>query len=224
MTTDPSSAAAAKSNDTPPKAAPAPNLDGQNLDLDWRVIRAFSRFASGVWRGQEGRRAWLLTIALAAVLILSTSLTVALNHWTRWFFDALEKRDATTLWESATVFLAIIAAMAAVGVCIVLTRERLQVHWRAWIVGEVVSRWLENRRFYHLAHTGTQPANPEYRIADDSRWASEPLVDLGIGLVTATISAAAFISILWTVGGSIDLTIAGAAVTIPAYMVLLAAA
>lgn len=224
MTTDPSSAAAANPTASQTAASPAGPTESQNLDLDWRVIRGFSLFASGFWRGSQARRAWLLTIALATVLILSTSLTVALNHWTRWFFDALEKRDAATLWQSATVFLGIIAAMATIGVCIVLTRERLQVHWRAWIVGEVVSRWLENRRFYHLAHTGTQPANPEYRIADDSRWASEPLVDLGIGLVTATISAAAFISILWTVGGSIDLTIAGTAVTIPAYMVLLAVA
>ena len=223
MTTDPGSADAAKST-ARPAPAPAVAIDAQNLDLDWRVIRAFSRFAGGFWQGSEARRAWILTISLAAVLVLSTSLTVALNHWTRWFFDALERRDAATLWQSATVFLAIVAAMAAVGVCIVLTRERLQVHWRAWIVGEVVSRWLENRRFYHLTHTGTQPANPEYRIADDSRWVSEPLVDLGIGLVTATISAAAFISVLWTVGGSIDLTIAGTAITIPAYMVLLAVA
>ncbi len=195
-----------------------------NLDLDWRVIRGFTRFASGFWRGADARRAWGLTIALATVLVLSTSATVALNHWTKWFFDALERRDAAALWQSALIFLAIIAFMAAIGVCIVLTRERLQVHWRAWIVGEVVSRWLDRRRFYHLGLTGTQPANPEYRIADDSRWASEPLVDLGIGLLTATISAAAFISILWSVGGSIDVTIAGAALTIPAYMVILAIA
>ncbi len=215
MTTAPDPAAA------PPTSA-VPDPPPPNLDLDWRVIRGFSRFASGFWRGNDARRAWGLTIALATVLILSTSATVVLNHWTRWFFDALERRDAAALWQSALIFLAIVAFMAAIGVCIVLTRERLQVHWRAWIVGEVVSRWLDRRRFYHLGHTGTQPANPEYRIADDSRWASEPLVDLGIGLLTATISAAAFISILWSVGGSITLPIGGAKVTIPAYMVLLA--
>jgi putative ATP-binding cassette transporter len=211
-----------------PAAGPATSVPAAqqpaNLDLDWRVIRAFSRFASGFWRGSDARRAWVLTIALATVLIFSTAATVALNHWTRWFFDALERRDAAALWHSALIFLAIIAFMAAIGVCIVLTRERLQVHWRAWIVGEVVSRWLDRRRFYHLGHTGTQPANPEYRIADDSRWASEPLVDLGIGLLTATISAAAFISILWSVGGSITVGIGSTNFTIPAYMVLLAVA
>jgi len=202
---------------TAPTAAP-------NLDLDWRVIRAFARFAGGFWRGDGARRAWGLTIALAICLLLSTSVTVGLNHWTRWFFDSLEARDALALWESVLVFLLIIVAMAALGVCIVITRERLQVHWRGWIVGEVVSRWLSERRFYHLAQSGTQPANPEYRIADDSRWASEPLVDLGIGLVTAIISAAAFISILWSVGGSYTLTLGAGTFTIPAYMVLLALA
>ncbi len=203
---------------------PGPVAGGPSLDLDWRVIRSFARFSGGFWRGDGAHGAWVLTIALATCLLLSTTATVALNHWTRWFFDALESRNAAALWHSVTLFLLILVAMAAIGVGIVLTRERLQVHWRAWIVGEVVSRWLSGRRFYHLAQTGTQPANPEYRIADDSRWASEPLVDLGIGLVTAIISAAAFISILWTVGGSYSLTIGNTALVIPAYMVLLALA
>jgi putative ATP-binding cassette transporter len=203
---------------------PAPAAGSPNLDLDWRVVRAYGRFATGFWRGDGARRAWLLTISLALLLVLSTTATVALNHWTRWFFDALERRDAAALWHSASLFLLIIAAMAALGVGIVLARERLQVHWRAWIVGDVVSRWLAGKRFYHMAQSGTQPANPEYRIADDSRWASEPLVDLGIGLVTAIISAAAFISILWSVGGSYTLSLGGGSFTIPAYMVLLALA
>ncbi|MFN3743523.1 MAG: ABC transporter ATP-binding protein/permease [Hyphomicrobiaceae bacterium] len=203
---------------------PAPAAQASSFDLDWRVIRAFTHFAGGFWRGEGARRAWALTIALAVCLLLSTAATVVLTHWTRWFFDALERRDATALWQSVTLFALIIASMAGIGVGIVLTRERLQVHWRAWIVGEVVSRWLSERRFYHLARTGTQPANPEYRIADDSRWASEPLVDLGIGLVTATVSAAAFISILWSVGGSYTLSVGATELTIPAYMVLLALA
>jgi len=205
-------------------STPGPVDSGPNLDLDWRVIRAFGRFSSGFWRGEGARRAWILTLTLAACLLLSTSATVALNQWTRWFFDALEQRNASALWHSVTLFLLIIVAMAAIGVAIVITRERLQVHWRAWIVGEVVSRWLSGKRFYHLAQSGRQPPNPEYRIADDSRWASEPLVDLGIGLVTAIISAAAFISILWSVGGSYELTVGGSVLSIPAYMVLLALA
>ena len=70
-----------------------------------------------------------------------------------------------------------------------------------------------------------EPPNPEYRISDDTRWATEPLVDLGIGLVLAVVGAAAFISILWSVGGSYSLALGSAGTfTIPAYMVLVALA
>ena len=162
----------------------------------WSARSAASPAASG--RARPRCRAWALTLGLAAFLILSTAATVALNHWNRWFFDSLEARDVEALTQAVFVFALIIAAMAAIGVGIVLTRETLQVRWRAWLVEHLVDRWLGRQRFYHLNVTGKEPPNPEYRISDDTRWATEPLVDLGIGLLLAVVGAAAFISILWT--------------------------
>jgi putative ATP-binding cassette transporter len=199
--------------------------DAPGFKLDPRVVGAFGRFAGGFWRGATAFRAWALTLGLAAFLILSTAATVALNHWNRWFFDSLEARDVGGLTQAVLVFAVIIAFMAAIGVGIVLTRETLQVDWRAWIVKHLVDRWLSRQRFYHLNVTGKEPPNPEYRISDDTRWATEPLVDLGIGLVLAVVGAAAFISILWTVGGSYTLELGSLGpVTIPAYMVIAALA
>ena len=199
--------------------------DAPGFKLDPRVVGAFGRFAGGFWRGATTFRAWALTLGLAAFLILSTAATVALNHWNRWFFDSLEARDVGGLTQAVLVFAVIIAFMAAIGVGIVLTRETLQVDWRAWIVKHLVDRWLSRQRFYHLNVTGKEPPNPEYRISDDTRWATEPLVDLGIGLVLAVVGAAAFISILWTVGGSYTLELGSLGpVTIPAYMVIAALA
>jgi putative ATP-binding cassette transporter len=199
--------------------------DAPGFKLDPRVVGAFGRFAGGYWRGAGARSAWALTLGLALLLVLSIGAAVALNHWNRWFFDALEKRDVAELMQVVLLLPLIIAAMASVGVGIVLTRETLQVHWRAWIVERLVARWLGNQRFYHLNVTGKEPPNPEYRISDDTRWATEVLVDLGIGLVLAISGAAAFISILWTVGGSITFDVgANGPVTVPAYMVWVALA
>ncbi len=199
--------------------------DAPGFKLDPRVVGAFSRFAGGYWQGATRTQAWALTLGLALCLILSTAATVALNHWNRWFFDGLERRDVETVTQAVFVFGLIIAAMAAIGVGIVLTRETLQVRWRAWIVERLVDRWLGKQRFYHLNVSGKEPPNPEYRISDDTRWATEPLVDLGIGLLLAVVGAAAFISILWTVGGSITLDLgASGMLTVPAYMVLVALA
>jgi len=199
--------------------------DAPGFKLDARVVAAFGRFAGGFWRGPSAPRAWALTLGLAAFLLMSTAATVAMNQWNRWFFDSLEARDVAAVTSSVAVFGLIVAVMAAIGVGIVLARETLQVRWRAWIVEQLLARWLGNQRFYHLNVTGKEPPNPEYRISDDTRWATEPLVDLGIGLLSAVAGAAAFISILWTVGGSLTLNLgSGATFTIPAYMVWLALA
>ncbi len=199
--------------------------DAPGFRLDPRVIGAFARFAGGYWRGENAIRAWTLTIGLAVALLLSTAATVALNQWNRWFFDALERRDVESVTQAAFVFALIIVAMAAIGVLIVLARETLQVRWRAWIVEHLVDRWLGLRRFYHLNVSGKEPPNPEYRISDDTRWATEPLVDLGIGLLLAIAGATAFISILWSVGGAIVVTLGSwGTLTIPAYMVWVAVA
>jgi putative ATP-binding cassette transporter len=199
-------------------AAPSASAEQPGFHLDMRVVRAFGRFAGAFWVGPTAKLAWALTLGLALVLSLSTLATVWLNHWNRAFFDALEKRDLAAFKGAVAEFPIIILAMAAVGVGIVLTRETLQVRWRAWLVEQLLSRWLDKQRFYHLNTSGKEPPNPEYRISDDTRWATEIVVDLGIGLFSAVIGATAFISILWRVGGSYTV----GAVTIPAYMVLLA--
>jgi len=198
--------------------------DAPGFKLDRRVVGAFARFAGGFWQGSTRTGAWLLTLTLATCLILSTAATVALNQWNRWFFDSLEARDTEAITQAVFVFALIIAAMAAIGVGIVLSRETLQVRWRAWLVHHLVDRWLGRQRFYHMNVSGKEPPNPEYRISDDTRWATEPLVDLGIGLLSAVVGAAAFISILWTVGGSITFDAGFGPLTIPAYMVWVALA
>jgi vitamin B12/bleomycin/antimicrobial peptide transport system ATP-binding/permease protein len=199
--------------------------DAPGFKLDPAVIAGFARFTRGFWQGETASRAWMLSFGLAACLLLSTATTIALNRWNRWFFDSLAARNGTALAEAVAVFVLIIAAMAAIGVGIVLARETLQVRWRAWIVKRLLSRWLGRQRFYHLNVSGTEPANPEYRISDDTRWATEPLVDLGIGLLLAIVNGAAFIAILWSIGGSLSLDLAAVGrVTIPAYMVILALA
>ena len=194
----------------------------QPYKLDPRAAGAFLRLAGGFWQGPTAAQAWMLAIGLGIALALSTAATVGLNRWQRWFFDALERKDAETAAWAVLAFLAIIAVMAAIGVAIVVTRETLQVRWRAWLVERLVGLWVGKNRFYQLAATHTEPDNPEYRISDDTRWATEPLVDLVIGMFSAIIGAAAFIAILWSVGGSYTLDIGGTAVTVPAYMVVLA--
>jgi putative ATP-binding cassette transporter len=188
--------------------------------FDRAVAMRFAGMTGGFWRGQSARAAWMLTFGLAACLVGKLIVDVGVNSWNRWFFDALEKRDAWSATMAVFAFAGLVVCVAAVGVGIVLTRERLQVRWREWCTQRFLDGWLANKRFHRLTAAGSPMPNPEYRISDDVRMATEPVTDFAIGLFTAILAASTFAGILWSVGGSMDVTVGGTSFTIPAFMVL----
>lgn len=200
---------------TPDQPSPA---DG----LDRTVFRDFFALAMGWWRGATARMAFFLSAALASLLILNVGVNFAVNTWNRAFFDALERSDTETVWWAVLVFLGLVFCAAAVGVGIVLSRETLQVRWREWLIGSLLDRWIGRQRYYRMGLAQTEPANPEYRIADDTRMATEPLVDFAIGLVSSIVSALTFVGVLWVVGGSLTVHVGASEFTIPGYMVIAA--
>ncbi len=52
----------------------------------------FARLASGFWRGENRRAAWLLTGGVVICVGLQLSAQLSLNIWNRHFFDALEQK------------------------------------------------------------------------------------------------------------------------------------
>lgn len=189
---------------------------------DGQVALRFARLTGGFWQGKEAGRAWFWSLLLAAAIILSVFANVTINRWNGWFFDALEKRDSESALIAMAVFPVLVVIVAGLGVVILVSRETFQVHWRQWVTAKLADGWIGQRRFFRLSLSGYEPANPEYRIADDVRWATEPVVDFAIGLLSAVITIITFIEILWAIGGALTLQIGGAPVVIPAYLVLAA--
>jgi vitamin B12/bleomycin/antimicrobial peptide transport system ATP-binding/permease protein len=187
-----------------------------------QVVVAFAGLSGGFWRETGHLRAWGWSFALAGAIILGVFANVTINRWSGWFFDALESRDVHAATIAIAVFPVLVALAAAIGVATLISRETLQVHWRRWLTTRLIDLWIANRRFHRLSQSGFEPANPEYRIADDVRWATEPVVDFAIGLLSAVITIITFIGILWQIGGAIDIEIGGSALRVPAYLVLAA--
>ena len=189
---------------------------------DPRVLRRFGVETLGFWRGPTARLAWLLTagVTLAAIAVIAVNFGV--NRWNGWFFDSLEKRDARQAGLAVLVFPLLVAAAAGAGVFMVYCRETVQVRWREWIVRAAMARWLGAERYHRLGALGLEPANPEYRIADDVRMAIEPLVDLYIGVVSSVLTGITFFAVLWSVGGGWDMPIGESTMHVPAFMVIAA--
>ena len=176
----------------------------------------FLRLSLGFWSGQTRTRAWLLTVAIFLFLFANLGTAIAVNRWNKFFFDALEEKDTDTVVVGLGLVLLLAVLSAAFSVGLLRARMRLQVRWRQWLTRTLIGRWLTDRHFYQLTIVHTEAANPEARIAEDSRLAIELLVDFSLGVLNALLAAISFIGILWVVGGS--LTLGG--YSIPGYMVL----
>lgn len=181
------------------------------------AVVAFFSYAGRFWHPKSSTRAMTLTLLLATALLGRLVVDLGVNTWNRWFFDSLEARDKLALLRAVWIFGGLVLGVAAVGAAVVYLRETLQVAWREWLTHRLLDDWLTgSRESGPLAADALE--NAEYRISDDVRMATEPMVDFGIGFFSATITGLSFLGILWSVGGSI--TVGG--VTIPAYFVLAA--
>jgi putative ATP-binding cassette transporter len=133
--------------------------------------------AAGFWGAAGDRRSWLLTGAILLLILLNLAVSYGMNIWNRAIFDALEKRDAITVFFLSMVYFPLLAASVCLAVAQVFARMTTQRRWRAWLTRHLLDRWLINGRYYqlHLVHGDHQ--NPEYRIADDVRLATDSPVD-----------------------------------------------
>jgi putative ATP-binding cassette transporter len=156
------------------------------------------------------------------LIVVNVGFQYGINVWNRAIFDAIEKRDSATVYYLAAVFFPLATGSVLLHVAQVFARMGIQRRWRAWLTNAVVSRWLSNGRYYQLNLVSGDHQNPEYRIAEDLRIATDSPVDFIAGVTSAFLSAATFIVVLWTIGGALTVTIGSSAVTIPGFLVIAA--
>jgi putative ATP-binding cassette transporter len=186
------------------------------------LLTRFWISARGFWGRNGNRLAWLLSIGLLVLIVANVGFQYGINVWNRAIFDAIEKRDSATVFYLSAVFFPLAIGSVVLAVAQVFARMSIQRRWRAWLTNSVVSRWLTNGRYYQLNLVGGDHQNPEYRIAEDLRVATDSPVDFAAGVTSAFLSATTFIVVLWTIGGALTVTVAGSTITIPGFLVIAA--
>ena len=182
------------------------------------ILSAYRRLAGGFWKGETAKAAWFLTFCSAALIVLNIAVQAGINKWNGYFFNALDKKDSAIVFQAMLLFGGLALVSTFVAVFSLIVRMRLQVSWRQWLTLRLTDRWLTEQRFYRLSVSAPDIDSPEFRIAEDARVATEPVIDFGFGIATAILTAVVFIGILWSSAGS--LTLGG--YTIPGFMVFAA--
>lgn len=186
------------------------------------LVRRFWTSARGFWFGDTGRTAWLLTVGLIALIFIQLAFQYRMNIWNRDIFNALEKKDGAAVSTQALIFVPLVATMVALAIVAVYGRMTAQRKWRAWLSSDLVGRWLANGRYYQLDLVTGDHQNPEGRIAEDARNATDAPVDFVVGILSSTVTALTFIGVLWVVGGDLKLGTPEEPIVIRGYLVIAA--
>ncbi len=192
--------------------------DNEKHEIRTGRIRNYWRIAGGYWRGPTAVQAWSLTVIGLLLVVFNVIVQFWINWWNRAFFNALDARDVSFVYQAIALFLGLVGAAALVAVLQLVYRLRLQILWRRWLTGRLVERWLADQRFYRLSIAAPDLDAPEFRIAEDSRVATEPLIDFGYGITNAILTALVFFGVLWSASGSATLF----GLQIPGFMVYVA--
>ncbi len=185
-------------------------------------MRSFLRLASGFWRGQSARRAFILTFVVAAFAASVVAAQYGMNRWQKIFFDALEKKNIEAVWNAVALLPFLVAVLAIAMSGHVVSRMWFQMRWREWLTQRLAGWWIADQRYYRMSIVAREHTAPEFRIAEDVRLSIEPLTDFAIGVAMALGTGLTFVSVLWIQGGSYTLNAFGTSITIPAYMAIAA--
>ena len=209
----------------PPDAIqPDPELTPEETEQARKryLLKRFWISARRYWSRDGDKFAWPFSIGLLALIGMNVGFQYGINLWNRGIFDAIERHDAGTVYFLSAVFVPLVLGTVAIVTVQVAVRMMIQRRWRSWLTSAVIARWLANGRYYQLNLIGGDHKNPEARISEDLRIATEAPVDFIAGVISAFLAASTFIVVLWTIGGALTLPIAGWTVTIPGFLVITA--
>jgi putative ATP-binding cassette transporter len=178
----------------------------------WRIAAPY--FSSDdKWAGR-GLLAAVILIELAVVF-----LTVLFNRWNNVFYNALQERNFDVFTYQIGYFCVLAAIYIALKVYQLYLNQWLQIRWRRWMTARYLGGWLHDSNHYRMQLLGDAADNPDQRIAEDTQRFVEQTLTLGIGLLSAVVTLASFVFILWGLSNEAPLHLFGRDVAIPGYLV-----
>jgi putative ATP-binding cassette transporter len=192
-------------------------------DLDIASKRGFARkLWALLWPFFWSEQRLMARVLLAVIVVLTLSgvaLDVAFNYWYKDFYNSLQHKEEPEFWYQLRKFTFLAIAYILVAVYNLYLKQMLHIRWRRWMTERLIARWLSDQTYYRLQFTGAPTDNPEQRIEQDVLFFTSNAIDLSLGLLNAIVTFVSFVTILWTISGSLGFSLAGHAIEIPGYMV-----
>src|SRR5690606_10620693 len=167
---------------TPPPAAPGPRQPAAAATTRARGGRRFASFAAGWWNSE---RKWTVRGAVLLLVLLTVAqvgLAIWISYWHRDLFNALEARALADLLRLSVLFVLIFGLTMGVTALHMHVKRWVQLDWRRWMTALLLDHWLRRAHLHRLQLSSGEHDNPDGRIAEDVRIATEAAVALAHSL------------------------------------------
>ena len=166
----------------------------------------FIRLAGPFWNSENKSIIRKRTLALIVLTVLQIVLAVVITEWSAALFNALEQHSMSGLFKQVGLLVLIFAASMVVTYVHLIIKRRLQIGWRSWLTERVIGQWMNKGRHYQVTHLQTaEHDNPDGRIAEDIRIATDEAITLCHSLFYSLLLLISFTKILWTLSGTVIL-------------------
>ncbi|MDP2904224.1 MAG: ABC transporter ATP-binding protein/permease [Methylovulum sp.] len=176
----------------------------------------FIRLAGPFWSSENKAVIRGQTLALIVLTVMQMGIAVVITEWSAALFNALEQHSMSGLLKQVALLMLIFAASMAVTVTHLNIKRRLQVEWRSWLTQRVIGQWMDKAHHYLVTHIqSANHDNPDGRIAEDIRIATEEAITLCHSLFYSVLVLIGFTAILWGLSGKVGIDLG--LVEIPIY-------
>lgn len=183
------------------------------------MLATIWRLAVPYFRSEDRWPGRLLLGSVIGIELSLVAIQVVLNEWYNRFYNTLQNHNWSG-FVSAIVFFCVIAAIYTVlAVYQTYLNLWLQIRWRRWMTQTYLRQWLNTANHYRMQLLGDAADNPDQRIADDLQMFVQYTISVGVGLLSACVSLASFVVILWSLSAAAPLHLFGANFDVPGYLV-----
>jgi vitamin B12/bleomycin/antimicrobial peptide transport system ATP-binding/permease protein len=189
-------------------------------------IRAFLRdlwsLTKPYFVSEERWSAWGLLLILVGLNLGQVYMLILLNQWYNEFYNALLEKNGPEFWRLIWRFSIYAFIYIALYTYYIYLLQALTIRWRRWLTSNLIADWLADRHYYRLALKSAGTDNPDQRIAEDVRLFVEATLGYTFNFMRNIVMLVSFMVILWTLSGTVTLSLFGASVDIPRFMVWMA--
>jgi putative ATP-binding cassette transporter len=189
-------------------------------------VNNFRSTLATVWRiaapyfGSEDKFAGRLLLAsVVTIELMVVAINVLLNQWNNRFYNALQEKDWNGFVREIGIFSILAACYIGLSVYQLYLNQWLQIRWRRWLTNHYLGEWLDGPNHYRMQLQGDAADNPDQRITDDVKLFVDQTLNISVGLLSAVVTLASFVVILWGLSAEAPLTIFGNEFAIPGYLV-----